>query len=132
MSGHYFSDRELGPRPRTNENVGLAAWKGIYAVVNSHVEDGSFGHKYPLQCPDGRGPYGCDRNAFAHAVEGEVGIPWPTYPSEDSLPTTPLILDLIEFSHRVAARPGAERLSRLLRARMIAFPKISMSRSSSA
>lgn len=83
----------------------MAAWKGIYAVVNSHVEDGSFGHKYPLQCPDGRGAYGCDRNAFGHAVEGEVGIPWPTYPSDASLPPTLLILDLIEFCHRILARP---------------------------
>ncbi len=104
MSDTYFSDREQGPRPRTEEEVGAEAWGGIVVAINSRIAASSFGHKYPLLCEDGLGVYGCDEGAFALALRAEVpGIDWPLYGSR--VPPTLVVLDLIEFCHRAVGMP---------------------------
>ena len=58
MDTAYFSDRELGPRPRVEEEISPSAWGGIFATIQSRIADNSFGYRYPLGCPDGLGPCG--------------------------------------------------------------------------
>jgi hypothetical protein len=96
MSAYYFTDREYGMRPRTIDIIDGRLWGGLHAIIATRVGDGSFGHRFPEQCPDGRGACGCDEHAFGRVLAAEV--PWVEWPlSPDQLPDTPVILDLLEF-----------------------------------
>ncbi|MBI4494386.1 MAG: hypothetical protein HY690_16505 [Chloroflexi bacterium] len=104
MTSPYFSDRELGPRPRINGDVSPGAWGGIVAAVESRITDGSLGHHYPARCEDGLGCYGCDRDSFRLAVQSEIpDLTWPLDP--DQLPQTLVVLDLVEFCYRAVGKP---------------------------
>lgn len=43
----YFSEREKGPKPRTVEEITPGAWKGIWAIINTRLQNGSFGNAFP-------------------------------------------------------------------------------------
>lgn len=113
----YFSDRGKGPRPRTEEVVSPTVWGGIVGLVQSLIAIGAFGAKYPETCPDGQGPIGTDESTLALAVQAEMpGLPWPLVTTEriqqgffseerPFAPDTLLVLDLIEFCHRMVAKP---------------------------
>ena len=47
MSDLYFSDRERGPRPRTAEDISATVWTALRHLIDSRIEDGSFGYKFP-------------------------------------------------------------------------------------
>jgi hypothetical protein len=100
----YFSDRELGPKPRTIEDISQKVWGGIVAAINSRVSDGSFGYRFPAECPDGAGVYGCDDASFWDALAAEIpDISLPLI-SKD-VPSPLVILDFIEFCYRHVAKP---------------------------
>ncbi|MEA1834075.1 hypothetical protein U8607_18455 [Methylobacterium durans] len=100
----YFTDREYGARPRTVEAIDGRLWGGLYSLIRTRVGDGSFGHRFPEQCPDGNGPCGCDEQAFGHVLAAEV--PWVDWPlSPDTAPDTPIILDLLEFCAASIGQP---------------------------
>lgn len=40
---NYFSDRELGPRARTEPTMGPVAWAGIAVLVEALANAGAFG-----------------------------------------------------------------------------------------
>lgn len=104
MNEIYFSDREFGARPRIKEEISRNAWGGIIALIKSYIADSSFGYRYPLLCQEGKGIYGCDENSFSLAIEAEIpSVRWPL--SQDRIPTTPEILDIIEFCHRAVGKP---------------------------
>lgn len=104
MSTSYYSDREQGPQPCIKEEISNEAWGGIIAAINTRINDGSFGYRYPETCSDGNLPYGCDRYAFSMALKAEIHeIPWPLNLGE--VPQTPAILDLIEFCYRAVGKP---------------------------
>jgi hypothetical protein len=107
MSEIYFSDRERGPRARTAEVISDTVWTALRHLIQSRVEDGSFGYKFPEVCPDGAGPFGCDAqkfNAIARAEIPELPDQWLNVYSE-APPDTLMILDLLEFCARNIARP---------------------------
>jgi hypothetical protein len=107
MSDLYFSDREHGPRPRTIEQIGATVWTALRYLIESRIEDGSLGYKFPETCPDGAGTCGCDGRKFyaiARAEIPELTDEWPNGYSE-APPETLIILDLLEFSARNIARP---------------------------
>ena len=92
----YFTDREFGERPRTVDVIDARLWGGLHSLIDTRLGDGSFGYRFPEQCPDGRGPCGCDSHAFALVLGAEVpSIEWPI--SDAELPDTPVILELLEF-----------------------------------
>ena len=100
----YFSDREVGPRARTEEGIGESAWGGVVVTIQSFVAHGSFGSAYPLECPDGLGSYGTHPYKMGVAVKSEIpGIDWPL--KTDELPPTLAILDLIEFCYHAVGKP---------------------------
>ncbi|MBL8450678.1 MAG: hypothetical protein JNM32_12270 [Dechloromonas sp.] len=113
----YFSDREHGPRARTEEVISPTVWAGVAAAVQALVNSGAFGVRFPERCPDGPIVCGCDADALAAAVRAEMpGLAWPLETmqtvEEDFLarqeafaPDTLLILDFIEFVHDSVARP---------------------------
>ena len=104
MDTAYFSDRELGPLPRVEEEISPSAWSGIFGTIQSRIADNYFGYRYPLGCPDGLGPYGFDESLFYRALEAEIpDISLPLYPGK--VPPTLKVLDLIEFCHRAVGKP---------------------------
>jgi len=100
----YYTDREYGERPRTIDAIDDRLWSGLYSLIDTRIGDGSFGYRFPEQCPDGNGPCGCDRQAFGRTLGAEV--PWIEWPiSHTELPETPAILDLLEFCASAVGRP---------------------------
>lgn len=43
----YFTEREYGERPRTIDVIDEWLWGGLYGLVDTHIEDGSFGYRFP-------------------------------------------------------------------------------------
>lgn len=104
MSTGYFTDREYGMRPAISEIVDERVWGAIHALIDMRIESGAFGFRFTDQCPDGNGPCGCDRQAFAQFLQGEIPcIEWPLRRSE--LPETPVVLDLLEFCAKAVGEP---------------------------
>ena len=102
--GRYFTDREYGERPRTIDAIDARLWAGLHSLVDTRVGDGSFGYRFPEQCPDRRGPCGCNSHTFGLALGAEVPlIKWPLSYAE--LPETPVILDLLEFCAGAVGKP---------------------------
>lgn len=113
----YFSDREQGPRARTEEIISPVAWGGVVALIQSLISSGTFGARFPASCPDGQGPIGTDEASLSLAVLAEIpGLTWPLATTErvqdgffsemqPFAPDTLLILDLIEFCYRSVGNP---------------------------
>lgn len=113
----YFSDRENGPRARTEQVISPVVWAGVVATVQALINSGAFGLHFPERCPDGQAICGCDQDAIAASVVAEMpGLTWPletTHLVEDDFleqrepfaPETLLILDFIEFIYASVARP---------------------------
>ncbi|WP_236693687.1 AbiJ-NTD4 domain-containing protein [Robbsia andropogonis] len=115
----YFSDRELGPKPRIAQEMTPAAWGGIVSIVESLTSTGSFGACFPDECPDGRGIVGNDLKNFQRMLASEInGIDWPLRTTENSgddfwstreqkpwAPSTMTVLDFVEFVWRNVALP---------------------------
>ena len=114
MNNSYFSDRETGAKPRIKEDINTDVLDGIFSIIDSLIDIGSFGIEFPAVCPDGLGIIGTDSIKFSLAVRAEIpDLPWPirpistsTWPSaEPAVPSTLSILDFIEFCHRNIAQP---------------------------
>ena len=115
--GDYFSDRENGPRARTEQVISPVVWAGIVATIQALTNSGAFGLRFPERCPDGQAVCGNDLNALAASVVAEMpGLAWPletTCLAEDDFlsqrksfaPETLLILDFVEFIYASVARP---------------------------
>lgn len=100
----YYSDREYGARPPSVDTIDDRLWAGLYSLIQTRIGDGSFGLRFPEQCPDGNGPCGCDEQAFHRVLTAEV--PWVVWPlSATETPKTPVILDLLEFCARAVGEP---------------------------
>jgi hypothetical protein len=100
----YFSDREYGASPQTIDVIDERLWAGLYSLIQTGIGNGSFGLRFPEQCPDGNGPCGCDVQAFRQVLVAEVpGIEWPLSPNV--VPDTPVILDLLEFCASAVGEP---------------------------
>lgn len=113
----YFSDRENGPRARTEQVISPIVWAGVVATVQALINSGAFGLRFPERCPDGQAICGSDTDALAASVIAEMpGLVWPletTRLVEDGFlaqrelvaPETLLILDFLEFIYASVAKP---------------------------
>ena len=113
----YFSDRELGPKARTEREISHLTWAGIVALAASLANKGAFGASFPEQCPDGQAICGNEIADLKSAIEAELhGLSWP--PQTDRIdeesflrtrepwaPPTLLALDFVEFVWRKVALP---------------------------
>jgi len=118
----YFSERE-GIRPsQSKDQIDERVWRGIQTLITRRVADGSFGATYPYPCPDGGAIIGCDEHLLSAAIVAEIPelpeYPWVlqiniasysrianTSLISDAIPSTPYILDLIEFCWEKIAEP---------------------------
>ncbi len=113
----YFSDRENGPRARTEQVISPAVWAGLVATVQALINSGAFGLRFPERCPEGQAVCGCDTDALAASVIAEMpGLAWPLETMclveegflsqrEPFAPDTLLIMDFIEFIYASVAKP---------------------------
>ena len=113
----YFSDRENGPRARTEQVISPEVWAGLVATVQALINSGAFGLRFPERCPDGQAICGCDQGAIAASVVAEMpGLTWPLetfrlvddsflQQRESFAPDTLLILDFVEFVYASVAKP---------------------------
>ncbi len=109
----YFSDQEIGERPRDAEEISVTAWGGIRALIQSHVHNGSFGDTYRESCFDGPVAIGTDAAAFRDAMRSQIpGLPlWPwrddngSWDDRPEPPNTLQILDMIQFCWKYIAKP---------------------------
>lgn len=113
----YFSDRENGPRARTELTVSPSAWAGLVALVQGLINSGAFGLRFPESCYDGQVVCGSDNASLGAAVVAEIpGLAWPLSPTrqvsqsymtqdEPFAPDTLLVLDFVEFVFRNTAKP---------------------------
>jgi len=118
----YFSDRENGPRARTEQVISPEVWAGLVATVQALINSGAFGLRFPERCPDGQAICGCDEGVIAASVIAEMpGLTWPLETSrlgddgflrqqEPFAPDTLLILDFVEFVYASVAKPIPGRL----------------------
>lgn len=113
----YFSDRQNGPRARTEHEISPTVWAGLVATVQALINSGAFGLRFPERCPDGQATCGSDADALAASVSAEMpGLAWPleTVSTDGEVyiakrqpfaPDTLLVLDFIEFVHASVAKP---------------------------
>ena len=116
----YFSEIEVGTQPREQEEIGHNAWNGVLAVIQTRVDDGSFGAGFPLICGDGNYVWGTDERKLDAVIRAEipqlsefakVGISdWPEYlpnslRTSDPQPPMLIIADLIEFCWKHIGKP---------------------------
>ncbi|WP_218586343.1 MULTISPECIES: hypothetical protein [unclassified Pseudomonas] len=74
----YFSDRQNGPRARTEQVISPTVWAGLVATVQALINSGAFGLRFPERCLDGQATCGGDADALAASVSAEMpGLAWP-------------------------------------------------------
>jgi hypothetical protein len=49
----YYTDREYGARPPLIDTIDERLWAGLYTLIQTRIADGSFGPRFPEQCPMG-------------------------------------------------------------------------------
>lgn len=104
MSNYYFSERELGQPPRTENEIRINVWGGLVALINGLIDKNYFGDKFPERCPDNDGVVGTDELTMSLVISAEFpDIKFPLEASEK--PSTLTILDLLEFCHEHIAKP---------------------------
>lgn len=70
----YFSDQELGERPRTTYEISSTVWERIAWLVQERIENGSFGQCFPEKCGDFDSIvcYGVNIAQFEAAIKAEI------------------------------------------------------------
>lgn len=74
----YFTDRELGKKPATLNDIDVNVWNGIVAIFDSFVANNSFSKDFPEQCPDRLGICACDTTLLFDKLKAlipEIEIP---------------------------------------------------------
>lgn len=100
----YYTDREYGARATSIDTIDERLWGGLYSLIQTRIGDGSFGLRFPEQCPDGNGPCGCDEQSFRRVLVAELpSVEWPLSATE--VPETPVILELLEFCAKAVGEP---------------------------
>lgn len=111
----YFSDREIGQRPRSEQTISPDVWKALAAIITTRLNTGALGYRFPSICPDGNAVVDVDVRALADVLRAEIpGLDWPlqttrfnddSFESEPWAPDTLQVLDLLEFVHKSVAKP---------------------------
>lgn len=100
----YWTEQEYGARPPTVDVIDRRVWDGVRGLINTAVDDGSFGYRFPEECHDGGDFFGCNWQAFGQVLRAEVpGIEWP--PPDQGLPPTDDILDVLVFCANSVGKP---------------------------
>lgn len=103
----YFSDCEKPSLPRNKEEIPNSVWKGIASLIETGIDNGSFGLYFPDVCEDGGAITGTNRRNFKNVLQAE--IPDMPYPFRSyNVPDKYTILDFIQFCYEHIADPTQE------------------------
>lgn len=102
----YFSERKTGEVPRTAMEIPDTVWRGIARLIEARIEDGSFGARFPENCPDGAGPCGTDARMVWDTMFAEIpNLAGRDDPLGDEQPPIIDQMDMIEFCWRAVGKP---------------------------
>jgi hypothetical protein len=103
----FFSDRTGQPVPRVGEEVTADAWRGLVALIERALSNGWLACDFPLRaCHDDSSLIsGTDDGAFIDSLKAHVPLvgDWP--PPAARVPSTPAVLDTLEFVARHLRAP---------------------------
>lgn len=103
----YFSDCEKPSLPRTKEEISNSVWSGIASLIETEIDNGSFGLNFPEVCEDGGAISGTNRRNFKNVLQAEIpGMPYPF--RSYNVPGKYTILDFIQFCYEHIADPTQE------------------------
>jgi hypothetical protein len=95
----FFSDRTGQPVPRISEEINANAWRGLVALIEGRIGDGSLARDFPMRdCEDGVGYVtGTDEEMFIDSLKAHVpeigNIPLAT----NRVPSAAVVLDILDF-----------------------------------
>src|SRR4051812_22265041 len=102
-----FTERHGRPEPRVKESLEPSVRTALFRLIETRIEDHSFGESFPAQCPDGRGNSGVNEGALHSAIDGYRLI-WPgdVWKLAKEEITDGQIFDLVEFSYEHISEPA--------------------------
>ncbi len=108
MKRLLFSERANQPKPRVSETLPSSVRIALFQLIQSKIENNSFGLAFPEQCSDGRGIAGTDERALKINMDA-FHVIWPSeYISrDDDEVSDSQIFDLLEYSWEHVATPVA-------------------------
>ncbi|MDD5321952.1 MAG: hypothetical protein PHD43_15350 [Methylococcales bacterium] len=72
MTHEYFSDKELGSRERSSEEISVAVWNSIVATYHQFVGNCALAGNFPDECPDSQVVCGCNKTQLEDVLKGEI------------------------------------------------------------
>jgi hypothetical protein len=95
----FFSDRTGQPVPRIGEEVTENAWRGLVALIEGRIGDGSLARDFPMRdCEDGAGFItGTDGVMFIDSLKAHVPLVGDNPLARNRLPSTTVVLDILDF-----------------------------------
>lgn len=95
----FFSDRTGQPVPRVGEEITADAWRGLVALIEARISDGSLARDFPMRdCEDGAGYVsGTDDVMFSDSLKAHVPQAGDNPLARNRLPSTAVVLDILDF-----------------------------------
>ena len=72
MTKGYFTDREIGPKPRIQDEKQLEAWGGTVSIIDTLIKNCSFSLAFPDAYPDGVAIVGTNERSLTFAIKTEI------------------------------------------------------------
>lgn len=114
---NYFTERENGEKPATNNEISVDCWNAIVVIIKMFQTNNYFSRDFPQNCYDNRGIFGFDEMLFNDKVKAiipRISVPlrkedktksvfddetWQTTKIENKIDTY-ATLDFIEFCYK--------------------------------
>lgn len=95
----FFSDRTGQSVPRVSEEITADVWRGLVALIEARIGDGSLARAFPMHdCEDGVGYVtGTDEVMFIDSFKAHVPQVGNRPLARSQLPGTAVILDILDF-----------------------------------
>lgn len=95
----FFSDRTGQPVPRVSEEITANVWRGLVALIEARIDDGSLARDFPMHdCEDGAGYVtGTDEVRFSDSLKAHVPQVGDVPLDTRRLPSTAVVLDTLDF-----------------------------------
>ncbi|MEQ1531218.1 MAG: hypothetical protein ABL925_18020, partial [Methylococcales bacterium] len=72
MAYEYFSDKELGSKELSSEEIPVHVWNCIVDIYHQFLTNCALAGNFPSECRDGRGVCGCSEIQLENILKGEV------------------------------------------------------------
>ena len=95
----FFSDRAGQPVPRVSEEITTNVWRGLVALIESRLGDGSLARDFAMRdCEDGESYItGTDEDRFLDSLRALVPQAGSRPLNPNRLPGVAVILDILDF-----------------------------------